>query len=350
MHPINSYQTIKTLVQTDELELIHVVGLPRSNGTALHIALTQGEKVAGQINEPLCYPDLRGRKYSYLPEGKPQRTFEEGCAHIVEKYYREKATHPQQKITLVIHDLSRDITEKEHRKLLKISAHMVFCLREPSQVALSMFTRYVNDKLSQPGGKKLKAAEVVDLMHDDQDFAGYVRKHPESLSQALICKLLGKAESEPISDQELLVAKEKVIDIFLEEYEIAWDNLYRLFTITQMEAKKEEWSIFDSAWLFDKPEVHLKQLCERIKSIAYTPAMIFRWTKGVKENFHCIITRNWGHFAQINAWNGPVRNSSGIEKQPDSLNREVSLLEFPSRLRPAIRQRRLPYQQMLASL
>jgi hypothetical protein len=62
--------------------------------------------------------------------------------------------------------------------------------------------------------------------------------------------------------------------------------------------------------------------------------MIQGWTKGVGDDFHCIITRPQGAGAKNNAWNGPVRNSTGIDVKADSASAvKVTLADMPVEIR-----------------
>lgn len=350
MNNIDSYQKLQNWVQGGQLELIHVIGLPRSNGTAVHLALTQAKEVAGQLNEPFYYPDLKGRIYKYKPtkQDPAVRTFEDGCGHIVKRYEDAIAKNTQlKKVTLVVHDLSQDLTADEFRKLVKIQSHVIFVIREPSKQGLSLLTRYANDKLSQPGGNKLKSADVLKIMQNASALKTYAtnKKTAEVISLDMVKKLIDKKDDKPLSDQEWETARCNVLEVFREEYTIAWDNLKYFHKMIQ---KDHPNTVFDADWLFENPETHLKALSDRIGTITYDPSMIDNWTKGIGDQFQCVITRNWGDLAKTNAWNGPARNSKGIPKQTDSVQLPVQAHQFPSEVRNQVQMRLSMYTDLLA--
>lgn len=340
---LTNYQLLNQLVRDGKLEMIRVVGLPRSNGTALHLLLTQAPDVTGQINEPFYYPDMKGRKWSYRPQNdkSPPRTFEDGCAWLVKEY--EKRRQEQEKVKLIVHDLSQDLTDKEFSQLCQIDSHTIFMVRDPIMNALSMFTRYVNDKLSQPGGKKLSSVEVLELMYSADDFESQCLARPLTISMELVRSLLDKKEGN-LTSQDFIDARAKVIEIFLEEFTTPWENIRYFYEMSKDQG--HAFSVFDSIKLFDQPEKHIAELTKRI-GVTYTPAMINNWTKCTKDKFTCIITRAWGDFANSNAWNGDVRNSTGIMRHKDSMQKRVDIAQFPSEVRQFIEQQITSYKQML---
>lgn len=346
MLPLSSHQQLQTLIANQKLECINVIGLPRSNGTALHLALTQAKEVHGQLNEPFYYPDIKGRKWSYVPDpAKPIRTFDDGCAFIIERYNEENTQH---KVKLVIHDLSQNLTEHEFVSFLHFTSHTVFVVRDPINQALSMLVRYVNDKLSAPGGDKLSTQDVVKLMANENNLEIAVKAKTESISLPLIYQLLGKNSAEELSSEDYKAAYHKVLDICLEEFTISWENIYHFFKVAQSSTNLRPFTVFDGESLFDNPEKQLMNLTRRIKSITFSSNMINHWTKGVKDQFHCVITRNWGDFAKVNAWNGPARNSTGITRHKNSTGAAMVHFDcFPPRIKNAIIKQQFAYREML---
>src|SRR5690348_16298355 len=114
MNPISSHQYLQNLVGTGKLDIINVTGLPRSNGTALHVALTQAkavtpQEVIVQLYEPFYYPDLKGHLWKYIPLAKPLRTFDDRCQFIIKRYEEES---PNEKVKLIIHELSQNLIDE----------------------------------------------------------------------------------------------------------------------------------------------------------------------------------------------------------------------------------------------
>lgn len=342
---VSNYTQLQELVNQNQLEIIRVIALPRANGTALHLALTQASEVQGQLNEPFYYPDLKSRKWNYRPSEKPIRTFEEGCAFILERY-KEAVKLNTGKIQLVIHDLSSDLSDEEFKNLANIDRYTIFTLRDPLKLALSQLTRFVNDKLSQPAGNKIKTKEALFLLDDNTNMLEFMHNNPGKVSEVLVRQILGKEKDAELIEEDLKNARKKVIDHFIEEYKIAWENLYHFWTLAKSDPTHPSYSVFDGGWLFDQPEKSLKELTQSIGSITYTTDMIHNWRKGIGQDFKCVITRLWGELAQTNAWNGPSRNSTGIVRQPDSIHETLSLESFPKEIQKTIHNMFKFYQEM----
>lgn len=320
------------LMHSSNLNLIHVIGLPRSMGTALHMALSQAPEVDGQLNEPFYYPDLKGREWTYRPSEEAVRTFEDGCRHIWEKYQNIQA-NADTEVTLVVHDLSQDLSDIEFKNMSQIAGHVVLVTRDPILNAMSMFTRYVNDKVAQPGGDKLSLGECLSLMKDEESFRQFFQENPLRVDTKLLAKLL---EKEDVVDEDFPAARKKVIDIFRFEYLTAWKNMLKFIEIARENLSSREFTVFDSSKLTEDVEENLRSLVDRISGLTFTPDMMNDWSKFAGKEFDCIITKNWGDFAHINAWNGPVRNSKGL-KPKTSFAPKIPVEEFPSEVRPDIR-------------
>ncbi len=97
-------------------------------------------------------------------------------------------------------------------------------------------------------------------------------------------------------------------------------------------------TVFDAKHLFENPESNFKALSERIKSITYSSEMLNKWTKGIGDQFRCIITQGWGEMAKTNAWNGPARNSTGIVVQKGSIEAPVPVEKFPLEVHQLIKK------------
>ncbi len=337
MASITAYQQLSHLVENGQLELVHVLGKPRSNGTALHLALTQAEECQGQVNEPFYYPDMQARKWDWVPsagEAIP-RVFDDGCEWILNAY-QEKKREGLKKVVLVVHDLSQDLTAKEFRKLHNIVSHTVFVTRDPVKNALSMLTRYVNDTVSQPGGNKLSGSEVLEIASSGQNLQKFALANPDKISQELI-RILSRNKDKELTREDYDRARQCVLCIFSHQFSVAWENFEHFLSIARHEWAPRRFTVFNGSWLFEKPEDSLRSLTARIGSLSFTPSMINGWTKGVGPSFNCIITHNWGLFEQVNnAWNGPVRNSRGIVIQKDSVSTPMPLSAFPTEVTQTI--------------
>lgn len=336
-----SLNPVYNQLQEDKLngrfESFHVIGLPRSNGTALHQALVQAPEATGQINEAWNYHDLKGRDWDFVPSsGEVVRTFEDGCSFVMDHYQR--FVSQTEKVKLVLHDLSYHITLEEFKQFQQLDSHIVFAIRNPLQHALSLLTRYVNDKISQPGGNKLNSQEALEFLDDNTDVVDYCEKIQGKIDLNLIRQLTGKEVNEEMDHEDYVEAREKILEMLMHGYSACWNNLYQFFTMASNEESSSTcpYTVFDSACLFNEPELHLNMLAERINGLSYTPQMVSGWTKGTGDDFNCVITRNWGDFAKINAWNGPARNSTGITFHKGSVKKSPKLHQFPEKFQSLI--------------
>lgn len=289
---VNTYYS-QLMAHSKQLDIIHVIGLPRSRGTAVHLALAQAEEVSGQINEPFFYPDLKGRHWSLRSEGQSVRTFEQGCEHLWKKFQSLK--DGDKKITIVAHDLTQDLTDEEFILLANLAKHVVLCVRDPLLNARSMFERHVNDKLADAGGDKLSFDQCLKLMKGEAPVP----------------------EGKP--------SRQEVFDHFAHEFQIPWENMLRFHEISQ-DLYRHKVTVLDVECLTSDPETKLRWLVEETRVLTYTNDMVHNWKKFVGRNFDCIITKQWGEFAHHNAWNGPVRNSDKLQFKTAEVRKE----DFPA--------------------
>lgn len=352
MSAISSYQRLVSLVGSHQLSLICVLGLPRSNSTALHLTLTQAPEVAGQVGQPFFCTEIPGRKWDYIPSEKtPRRSLEHGCRWILNsyEYYRKSGRVGQ--IIFVVHELSTDIIESEFRKLNSLFDHTVYVIRDPSQVALSLLTRFVNDNLSQTGENNILSSEVFQLMESNESFNKFIRENPNKFSPNQILKLLDRRFGSRLTREDLVssnedfsLARNYTLLKFKLEFKNAWENLGHFWQIAQKEFDADSFSVFKGEWLFDNPKKHLQELTQRIKSITFVPEMIHDWTKSVGKGFNCYPTRNWNG-AEKNSWNGPARNSTGIRKHSDAVLKKIPSEVFPTKIRDLVKDTYAIYER-----
>lgn len=346
---IPAYQRLTDLVTTGQLELLHVVAPPRANGTALHQALTQAPEVQGQLNEPFFYEDLKGRKWDFVrSRGEKFRTLDQACMHVLSRYDQLKDKSQGKKVTLVVHDLSTDLTSEEFRKFTEVSSHTIVTVRETTKQALSMLMRHTNDYLSDLGGDKLKTKDVVAMMKDGKALQAFAQANPDKVSLSAIYKLAGKKEgADKLSEADFALARRKTLDRVEEEFTIAWENIHHFY----QKLRKSEgtpFTIFDAEMLFVDSEAHLGELARRCK-VTYTKAMIDNWTRGTGDDFHCVITANWPKdLAMNNAWNGPARKSKRLELKAGSVEKAVEMASFPVELHASIQRCDRLYKEIFA--
>lgn len=338
-----SYAALECAVRSHQLQIVQVIGLPRANGTALHIALTQSSEATAQLNEPFIHGnDLRPRKWEYVRvPTDTSRSFEDVCRHIntLFRAVYDPPKLPKLPITLVLHDISFYITDEEYKKFSSLCSHTVFAIRDPTQQALSLLTRDVNDALFGSGSDVLKPADVLKHMATVDSFKTFVSTC--GLPKGKITQ--NEADSKS-SDSIYRDFRDKILREFIEELEVCWVNTEHY--AKQMYFMGRSFSIFDAGWLFcEKLESHLQSLCKDIRVLTYTSDMMNKWVKGVGKDFHAV--ESWGEKANSNAWTGKVRNSTGIGRQTGSIDKSLPSDLFPSELRAVISRCTILYNVLL---
>ena len=220
------FDELKGLIEQKKLRLLHVMALPRTNGTAFSIALTQAPEVQGQLNEPYFQTDLRGRRWDHV-EIRPgvDRTFEEGCANVLAKYHKNSAAS-QGMITICIHEISRDLTADEYTKILPLISYELFLIRDPLKHALSLLTRYANMALGNLMGSEIKTAGVLSLLSADD------------------------------------ALRAKTLPMFSGQFELSWSNMEHFITMIQESSDAPAWDVVDGGLLTGAPEPLLKHVSE----------------------------------------------------------------------------------------
>jgi hypothetical protein len=332
-----SFERLTSLVHRGQLELNWVVGPPRSNGNALHLLLTQSDEITSQIDEPFHVIGMPERKYILFAQIKESETkqlledaFERGCSHIVKKY---EALSPQaSKVSLMVHDISQTLSEEDFDKIKGLSRSIVFTTRNPIEQALSMLTRYTNDRWSSFGVAFLSTENVLEFMNDETCLSDYISQNSEKFNSCLLEK----------NEEELQGIRKETLQLIEDEFNASWIQIQKFINATSDTATPFR-AIFDANQMFEEPEKHISELAQTLQ-IGYKDAMINNWTKCVGPNFDCVITRFLGDQADQNAWNGPARTSTCIKKQQDHSSQSLHSSQFPKCLRNAIKNCSKIYQ------
>ncbi len=333
------YVGLKHLVRIGKVEFIYIMALPRTCGTALHQALAQADEVSGQINEPACYDDVRGRRYDFKPSPTDKlRTFDTVCQRIF-SCYNPASTH----MKFVIHDISVFATTEEVMKMNKLTRNTICVIRSPLNMAISQFTRIINDRLAQPGGDVLSSNEVFYLMSphfegiEPQGKIDFVMSRPQLVKR--IRDFHSKKEGEPVTAEEIDAARKSAVEYAQEQYCFAWDNLFEFFKFYKR-AQNQRLVVFNGD-LLQKPNVDhhatLKELVSHFPSITYKPDMVNNWVKGVKERFVCFVSKIVG---KNSAWNRSSHSNTCLTSEHSTvLKNPRHLGEFPLEMQKVIRER-----------
>ncbi len=335
--------TLARWVAEGTLRLFSVIGLPRANGTALSIALTQSPTIDGQLNEPFSHPVAKISRYDR--QRTDSRSFDDGCRHIVERVdqlsnrapgsFARRTRGPS---ALMLHDHAKDFSEQELRALEPLVEHVIFVIREPVKNALSRFTRLLNEMFSEEGGALISPQQALRVMKDSDAFATFARERPDLVLPHKLTTFLQVG-----GYKAARIAFIKVLESLLM---VDWDNVARFVDIMRTEQPESRWSVFDGDWLFSDPAGRLRWLSTRM-NIEYDGAMLNRWTKGVGEDHKCIVSQRFGERHAENAWNGPVRTSGGIEEKPESARATACQVDdFPVELRRILQRAETVYGRL----
>ena len=146
-----SYRNLKNLVDSNRIELISVVSIPRSVSTAFSRAISQGQ------NKFFINEAFNRQKFN----------LEEGCNTILKAFYDLEHTHNNEKITIVIKNMARNLSEEMFNSMNDLSKYTFFTIREPAVQISSLVTRIVNDLQHGYGTdfidqKSLNSAQIIE--------------------------------------------------------------------------------------------------------------------------------------------------------------------------------------------
>lgn len=332
MIPEASRQRLQVLAGDKVLQWVSIIACPRTRATALLEALAEGADA--HRNHPYCTTNLKGMKWDY--QGPAQRSEEAGSTLIL-KCYDETAKPEARQVKLVTHDVSQNLSETDFKEIAAAASHLIFVLRQPILQGLSQLTRFTNDRLVGPLKREIRPDEVLKLIKDDQSFADFIQANPARIS-------LGTTPPE-----DLKKVRQEILNLFLEQFSLCWDNMYHHVMLAQKEYGKHLKTIVDGDWMTDNPAQFLKDLTARVACLAFSPKMVQGWSKANGDNFRCEIMRKLPQDIdkKNNGWNGHAQMSSGISVQEDGVNFPVELESLPHEIQNAVKEREALYQQMI---
>ena len=302
---------LRDAVASGRLSLYYVVSVPRSNSTALMMALTQAPQIAGLLNEPFVRADHRAVPWD---SGAPAHAdhFDDGCAHILERAVDAARTLASAKgaasVGLCVHDHAKDLTEAQFRALASLSRHLFFAVREPLAQSASFLARMCNEAVGIRGRDTIRADAALALLKDADAFARHAEANIATIDRDHASRISG-LDPAAIAPGNMKALHAALVARCLSELTKSWENLTRYAAIAREERMPA--NVSDSATMLATPREHLAALCE-VSGLTFTPDMVDNWRKGTGDDFHCIISRPFGPGAATNAWNGPARTSRGI--------------------------------------
>ncbi len=152
-----------------------------------------------------------------------------------------------------------------------------------------------------------------------------------------------------VSQEDLEEKWNAVITSFLQSWDMNMQNLReQIHTSLSNPELREKTTFFESRDLFSaQVEEKIQDLAHRI-NFTYHQNMLNNWNKSSGANFHCAITEFIPNAAH-NAWNGPARNSTGIQKHQGSVSgSKMPIDAFPELLQDSIRDGQKLYEEIQA--
>lgn len=346
----SNYERLKEWVENGDIKLYYELSIPRSNSTAWQIAICEAPEIHGQLNEPSFHKDFKSRPFN-SPYNESDRTFEEYFSRIVERLEGNKekgkkgllSDKSQKPVGIVVNDLVHSINQVELKAILRITNKITITIRDPRIQAHSVLTRIINDTLDEPGGGNISPRMALYLANktefSENELKNITGHGKDKVNPTSIMRFLKAPEGTLLTSLLLVTAIRQVIDCCCENYlDICWENLVQQINMINILATSDtNLVIIDGSDLTDNP-ANIMQQSAKALGLTYTPNMIHGWKKGTSDNFHCCITEGWGDFAMKNHWNGPVRNSVGLEKKHNSINELPGIEEFPRAMWPSIQR------------
>jgi hypothetical protein len=142
------FEELRTLVNNDDLEIIHISGPARGGTTPLEISMAEcGD---GLINEPFHF--------------RRRDSFDEGCGSVLSRARTLLDTSNHRPIRLIAKDLAKYLTLEEWQKLMELVRCVIFSIREPTLYFRSLIARRANEVLDDFRGDNLSEDRIFAML------------------------------------------------------------------------------------------------------------------------------------------------------------------------------------------
>lgn len=329
---MQSYLALKNLIETNQLKLHFVLSLPRTRSNAITLALTQAEEIQGQLSVPF-FNHIRFEQggnvvipYDADTDTDQIRTFEQGCSKILARVKTLMTENTRRPVGLIINEHLCFITKNEMPLLLKLTNNIVITIRDPRDQFLSFLTRIVQDRLydGSPDEKlqPLDALKMLNMQDTTQNEGIY--------SKAKIRQILQKHESDLLTSNDILTARDNEVDQIKQTLAVCWGNLKKhlKLLLNQQAEGLLNLVIVESDHFIKNVNTELLSLIKQLKGISFNSAMQNSWQKGTGENYHCSMIKA-GFLPNNSVWNEPVKNSRGFTNEHDAIKIRAEITDFP---------------------
>ena len=259
---MSDFSELKSLVDSNQVDVLNIVAVPRSMSTALGRLLSQGSFSVFFVNEPF---------------NRHNQDVEVAASEILGPA-QQAVNNSSQKPTLVVKNMATYLSDEAFGKFDSISKHTLWSVREPLLQMGSLLTRMVNDMVFETGAAELEQGEIAPYL---------------------------AAVSAQLQDSKLSSQFSRT----------GWEAIRRHY-----DAREEHSSlvIVDGTLLSRSPEYEIQRVCAHI-NLPYSTTMVSGWDKGYTN----INTGSSRHNTEENAWTKDAATNSSVvanDRQPLDIN------------------------------
>lgn len=143
---MSNFENLKHMIDSGDIELIHVEAVPRSISTALARSLSESDSPSIYINEPF---------------NRMRHDIEDASSRILSAI-EHKGRTTDTPLTVVSKNMARNISLPIFNELIEISKGIVWSIRDPRIQISSQLTRIANDLVYEAGADVISMDELTD--------------------------------------------------------------------------------------------------------------------------------------------------------------------------------------------
>lgn len=327
---MSEYQKLINFIKVGKLDLYFVISMPRTRSTALHLCLSQGPEINGQI----CHPMNSG---IFARSQNPEFRFNDFRDSIVNISVEEVSSRINKIVTPVIQQYGNaKFVVNEHAKfltpehlpfLLDISKNFIFSIRDPRIQFLSHMIRVINECFLEDNSKDEKCFGAEDIIMFLKAYCVSSQELEQKLNETITQKKIkiykGDIWHKYTGGHESSSPKTSVVDIFIrvflfliKEIEVTWDNTTNTLEYLLHSPQEIKLLSVDSEMFVKDPFTVVQNITTQIKGIGFSEQMVTKWNKDTRKKFVCFIYPK--EEEKNNAWSGPAINSTQITNKNDS--------------------------------
>ena len=337
------YQKLIQQLNSNKISIRIIISLFRSHSTALAIALSQSDEITAQISEPFVHDDLVGRSFNYDPSSeKNYRPFDRGCENIT------LASQSNDHESILVKEMSAHLIKPEFEMLIPLASHFIFTIRDPKLQVLSLLTRLANDILSEKFGDNLSVSNILRLYDQGVtviDKRTILLMGNDEIRVKQILSFIDRSQETVLSDEDITLACQKVLNITTTIATIAWNNLFQITNLLR-ENQHRNYIIIDGSELLQDPKSLLQLVTSAIK-LEFNESMIKEWRKATGKSYQSSVGPLLKEKAQTNSWTGPAIQSKFFKQQEKSVPNTIILSTLPTSLQSLIDTLNKDYYQPL---